>query len=85
MEWFGRSGWGLAMPSRSNEGKRRLWAFFTTGGVDSETAVEGRTSAAKLRLRSGRRSCSGLGRSSGEGRGSGKGCGGSVGSTSEVS
>lgn len=74
-----RSGCGAAMPSRSKEGRRRLWEVLTAGGVGkgSETSVGDTPSPAKLRPRSGCGCGGGVGRSSssGEARGTGKGCG----------
>lgn len=61
------------MPKRSKDGRRRLCEVFTIGGVGSETLDGGRTVPAKLRLRSGFVSWSGLGRSGREAAGNGKG------------
>lgn len=63
------------MPSRSNEGRRKLCEVFTIGGVGSDTSVGGRMLPAKLRPRSCRSSWRGVGRGSSKGEAAGEGKG----------
>lgn len=77
-----RSGWGAAMPSTWNEGRRKLCLCLIAVGGGSERLLGGR-----LRVRStcGRSSELGVVRGWGMAEGSGKGCGREASSDDETS